>query len=115
MTELRECPFCGGKAEIKTYLDDNEFNIWGGSVACTRCDISYDVGICSQDTIESELEHLWNDRYEPTCTMKHEDREPPLHLGKWTCSRCGGWWMLPPYDLSAVHYCPGCGAKVVDE
>lgn len=114
MTELRECPFCGGKAEIKTYLDDNEFNIWGGSVMCTRCGISYDVGICSQDTIESELVHLWNDRYEPTCKVRQSGYATGF------CGHCGAEFMAsvvnnqPPDYVESAHHCPNCGCRIVE-
>lgn len=104
MEELKPCPFCGGKAEIGTYIYDRESSICGGFVECTMCGISYNVGVSSQDLIERELTNLWNTRYEPTCYPVSGHGIPT----KVFCARCD-----EPL-LGAANYCPNCGARVVE-
>ena len=51
MTELRKCPFCGGKVEMYNYC----FNEW--YIGCREC--SCDLGVF--DTKEEAIE-AWNKR-----------------------------------------------------
>jgi Lar family restriction alleviation protein len=55
MTELKPCPFCGGKAETYDYY----FNEW--YIGCVEC--SCDLGVF--DTKEEAIE-AWNKRVPPT-------------------------------------------------
>lgn len=112
MEELKPCPFCGGEALLSGQKGVD--NLWFGAIECQSCEATIEYFAYSPDALERRLTEAWNTRYEPTCTMEYEELVPPLHLRKWTCSRCGGWWMRTPNNLSAVHYCPGCGARVVD-
>lgn len=77
------------------------------------------IGIGKLPEAFAVREHLEDGGYvetsyvpERTCEMEHEPPEAPYHVGKWTCSECGAWWMKPPYDLSKASYCPHCGARV---
>lgn len=92
MNELKPCPFCGGEAEL-TGFDAPEFWVW-----CPNCKASTDAHTGKQSAIEA-----WNIRAERTC---HDaDEEYPY----FECSECGFCWVFHP------HYCPNCGARVVNE
>lgn len=100
--ELKPCPFCGGKAELKNDLQDR--------VVCTDCRANGPYFLTSNDAIEA-----WNTRAERTCTMTK--LEPPLLLeGWWSCSECGP--VFPPCNdeiaVWVLQQCPHCGAKVVE-
>lgn len=111
MTELKPCPFCGGKAMV--FHDEGEY-LRPYYVGCDNDECLGFSKLGWTYVTEEEAANAWNTRHEPTCTMEHEERKPYVHLGKWTCSQCGAWWMRPPYDLSAANYCPNCGSRVVD-
>ena len=84
--ELKPCPFCGGKAELKNDLQDR--------VVCTDCRANGPYFLTSNDAIEA-----WNTRAERTCKNRGSYKG---------CSECG--WYLNDND----RYCGGCGAKVVE-
>ena len=111
--ELLPCPFCGGKAVFIDWRDgectvdvDHKEGCW----IYEDWDLVTDIRISRKD----EAIAAWNTRNEPTCKLIYEDHVPHIHIGKWTCSECGGWAMLPPYDLSDATFCPHCGRKVIE-
>lgn len=57
-SNLKPCPFCGGKAKVST--KDNKFFPY--SVFCTTCYVGTDTYIHRDEAIAS-----WNHRYEPHC------------------------------------------------
>lgn len=90
MTELKQCPFCGGKADFEesnTYYDK-------GFVYCTEC------GAASQWGPVNEVVSLWNARAERTCERGEEF---------WECTSCGVHGLRDHWN-----YCPNCGAKVIE-
>lgn len=117
MGSLLPCPFCGGEVSNLTIQDEeyyqDEFG-YHGTIVCSSCSLCmHDYGDTLKEA-ESNTIDSWNTRYQPTCKLIHEEREPHIHIGKWTCSECGGWAMLPPYDLSDATFCPHCGRKVIE-
>ncbi len=104
MSELRECPFCGGEASV---YESNRWpssgnRITGYTVICTDMDcINYRADDWYERTEKRAIER-WNTRSERTCHVVIEDECP-------TCSECG-----EDIDPSFTA-CPYCGAKVVSE
>lgn len=105
MTELLNCPFCGGEARYRE---------WGGE----ECDIEVDhndgcwmIGWNDYFLVETEYKeamvNAWNTRHERTSKkvpgrMKYGTRMPK-------CSECG-----QSLGDSRWSYCPNCGSRVVD-
>ena len=59
MSELKPCPFCGGKAQRITITDEAEFaNVGGDIITCTKCDCSTRVFFGEKEGIED----AWNRR-----------------------------------------------------
>lgn len=109
MSELRECPFCGGEASV---YESNRWpssgdRITGYTVICTDMDcINYRADDWYERTEKRAIER-WNTRYERTCEkvpgkMRCGERRPK-------CSECGYGLGDPRWE-----YCPSCGAKVTD-
>ena len=101
MTELRPCPFCGGKAEA--YGEPGRF--W---IRCSKCSAFGPGNYESEDVAAEE----WNRRAVQTCRMDNTDNEEtmigyPIRI--WECSKCGRSHeeVYGDYD-----YCPNCGCKV---
>lgn len=113
MSELRECPFCGGEAKVNRHDPEKE-GVWClYSIECPTCqenyhgadDYGWDLSVCGNSL--DKLIDIWNTRAERTCRkvpgkMRYGDRKPK-------CSECG-------YGLGDPRwtYCPSCGAKVTD-
>ena len=97
--KLKNCPFCGGRPEIKSW----SLPLRGGLnfvVSCRDCG-------CSTWLYANKAElaiHAWNRRKEKTGTWLRRD------IGEMTdlpyCSECGYG------DMDTTDYCPGCGAKM---
>src|SRR5574344_2175268 len=107
MSELRECPFCGGEAEVhpssdySTHFTGATFFVW-----CDKCETRGDY----YDT-EAKAIKAWNTRAERTC---HVVRTPmPSYPNMGECSECG--WSSDNWTNERFAHCPGCGAKVVDD
>lgn len=109
MTTLRECPFCGGEAEVhpssdySTHFTGATFFVW-----CDKCETRGDY----YDT-EAKAIEAWNTRAERTCHLEWSvfGSEPDTWEG-WNCSVCGEMGD----ELSEIpNFCPSCGAKVVDD
>lgn len=96
MTELRECPFCGGKATGYP-------NSW--AVKCESCNIQR-YGLSYADAIER-----WNTRYEPTRTANTStimDFGGSVVATILECDNCSRQL------IGDETYCPTCGARVVE-
>ena len=113
MTDLKPCPFCGGKAELYTQ------RVIGGidyvHIICKTCRVStvdYEASTsyCANDKAIED----WNRRAETVKDQPDGDVVEVRH-GKWIqesfelfkCSECG---YLTDYRLS--NFCPDCGAKM---
>ena len=73
-------------------------------------------------TAYNRARKLWNRRSERTCHIVPMDAagNPPYRTGDWIlnelsdgCSECGYPFDTP--NRGIPHYCPRCGARVVDE
>ena len=124
MTELKSCPFCGGKVSLA--LCDDEGNLHDEAyrehpysglgfmlfhaheenpecpIASYECDGGILGGVHIYDTEEQATE-AWNRRTDVVYGRKIEDGD----IGRfWLCSLCGE---CLPYG---ANYCPNCGAKM---
>lgn len=86
--ELKQCPFCGGKAVL---CENTDY----AYVYCKECGSQTDE---SHGTAGAAVA-TWNTRAERTCKNRGSYKG---------CSECG--WYLNDND----RYCGGCGAKVVE-
>lgn len=119
MSDLKPCPFCGGKAEMLTAESMNGGYLFG--IMCNDCRSRGDV----YDT-EAEAIAAWNSRVKPPCgggycplcgaierTCKQEERgwgTEGDHARVWLT--CGHDCMVPTVQ-DLPNYCPNCGAKVL--
>lgn len=99
MSELRECPFCGGDVRYEVMMDG------AYSFACPDCGLNASFPECFTDRDGST--RIWNTRAERTCRkvpgkMHYGERRPK-------CSECGYGLEDPRWT-----YCPSCGAKVTE-
>lgn len=109
MSELKPCPFCGGKAMID-YGFSSSLNASGGFayVFCEQCRVSG-----SRHTSEKQAEKAWNTRVERTCKMKKARWDDGQCTWGVICSAC-----CKKHEHSfeySFNFCPTCGAKVVDD
>lgn len=86
--ELEPCPFCGGKATVEPFNDENWF------ASCNECDATIE-----DFPNRSEAAKAWNTRYKRTCRLIMRDGSP-------ACSEC-----LAEQDYEA-KFCDQCGAEV---
>ena len=100
MSELLPCPFCGGEAEVLTAESMNGGYLFGAM--CNDCLSRGDV----YDT-EAEAVEAWNTRAVRTCNIVYDN-------GIAHCDTCGAGTYTGS-NLDYWHYCPNCGAKVVDK
>lgn len=100
--ELKPCPFCGGEAEF----GGNDRT--GYFVECLTCGTNDPLPnlVYSME----EVAAAWNTRAERTC-------RPSTNLYGYVacCSECGRSLLEHGGAGRLWHYCPNCGAKVVDE
>lgn len=110
MSELRECPFCGGEAKSWHTIDD----FWCSGRAGCKNDGCY-IHPVTRGTDEDAAIRIWNTRAERTC------ENASMKSDQWLCSECGGNYDIanidldPDEDSGIPNYCPNCGAKVVSE
>lgn len=98
MTKLLNCPFCGGEAFTYCMHD------WWVSHDCYALGRNVSTKLCKT---EAEAIEAWNTRAERTCNIVYDS-------GIAHCDTCGaGTYTGSNFDY--WHYCPNCGARVVDE
>lgn len=109
--ELKPCPFCGGEATVSSYT----YSTLGGGyvqfkVECERHDCPAQPTVDWHYWSEAEAAEAWNTRAERTCRIERRESM----WGGYTehCSECGA--DLGCDTRNRQHYCPNCGAKVVD-
>ena len=118
MDDLKPCPFCGGEAEE---IEPPRKGYWMGfwRIRCTGCHA------LMHGSHRGMNRDAWNRRAERTCRMvdcgTHDtcivNRElsngdvMSMKFGYRQCSECGAF----VFDCPTVHYCPNCGARVIEE
>jgi hypothetical protein len=128
MTELKPCPFCGGKARIvsdySSEQDKTRWSLWHECCEHEGSGLGYGHALFPwfetpwYDTEEEAVE-AWNARAERTC------QDADTRFNAWVCSECKATMLLlfddygePTYSVEGVadvpRYCPNCGAKVVE-
>ena len=100
MANLRNCPLCGGIAEMELLVGYVEANIPDEYfIVCSNC------GCGVSGTNEQEVMELWNSRSEH-CGHWHENNECTYN----ECSECGQTVMTD--DIECYKFCHGCGARM---
>lgn len=103
MTELKPCPFCGGKAELITQ-SDNEARYSTNFIWCSWC------GCRTSDTQNPEdVIATWNARCNTISTWLRHDNS-----NAWECSNCHAVFELDkgkPED-KYLNFCSVCGSKL---
>lgn len=104
-SELKPCPFCGSKADLEiTSLFEGDTSF---VVSCTGCGCEL---LARHNATEQEAIDAWNQRAERTCTAHQELLSDHMEncIVRFSC----GHKIFGLAD--EYHYCPNCGAKVVD-
>lgn len=122
MSELKPCPFCGGKVEHQLTYDG------AYSFTCDSCGLNARFTEDIARAVPAMLEHtewLWNMRYRPMChitdmeislepIVQYEHREHIYH-----CEECHSEFSLVLFNedgdswCEKPKYCPHCGMKVM--
>ena len=107
MTELKSCPFCGGKAAI--HCDIPRFYGYGYGVGCSNPDcIAYSgYGMAAYEAKEDAIS-AWNRRAEHTATRISVPREGHTAIGHYECGGCRG--VVGAQDAHCKH----CGCRLVE-
>lgn len=98
MTELKPCPFCGDGIY-------KEKNVRGDALVFHYCNV---VGVLFITNREA-----WNTREIWTCNLIHEEHiVDDGEFDAYTCDFCAEYFAM--FGGVKPHYCPRCGAKVVE-
>lgn len=122
MSELRECPFCGGEVSIVMTGDERGL-MWffitrgEGENRC-KCNVFMESEQFTDDYSPEDVEKIgqnlidaWNTRYERACTIESSGYDELLDDWEYELS-CGDTFF---YSCEPPCYCPECGAKVVEQ
>lgn len=106
MTELKSCPFCGGKAmchpiTMDIMCRDLLHTYW--RVRCTECGTQI-----REETDRDKAIATWNRRAEHTATRISVPREGHTAIGHYECGECRG--VVGAQDAHCKH----CGARLVE-
>ena len=99
-SDLKPCPFCGGEAR-KVYKSTGQTT----HIECAKCKAQF-----PKSTMNNRYDEAWNARVERTC--KRVLFKP---TGVLVCSDCGAGMPKQLDKHCYLHYCPNCGAKVVEQ
>jgi len=105
--ELKPCPFCGSEArfvEVSDTMGSMKLTAW--KVQCSKCWCSPYPNNAHGD--KNVVAQQWNTRAERTCHREEDQNNWGTMYNDW-CSECN------EHIKQGANYCPGCGAKVVDD
>lgn len=109
MDELKQCPFCGGKAKYEEYWDECDISVQHKK----DCWMMEYEGL--GDFLLEEKEKAikaWNTRYEPEFSP-YEDEITYMDGQRYaTIKRCGN---CDCHILIGSNYCHVCGARIKEE
>lgn len=113
--KLEKCPFCGGEAEVQHQSRELYGDIvsWYG-VYCKK----QFCGYVSGQSTEAEAIAAWNTRVNGSETEETSDNAPLRTCENdsdsgFLCSACG-FGDFDGFHGYKPHFCPNCGAKVVE-
>lgn len=111
MSELKPCPFCGGKYVQVRYIG-GEWQEPSAFVSGYRGECCSCYAITAAYGTEAEAAAAWNTRHVETCRLPETyiDHGSIEYNGttSWRlCSACGAEVLADP-----ANYCPNCGRKV---
>ena len=117
MSELLHCPFCGSEAKVDKQIL-GKWIVW-----CTNDDCIGHWTYLYEYPVKKLAVEAWNTRAERTCQIrctsvpakgvKHSE-------SAYQCSACGALMLDDAVFFDGVdeidwfHYCPNCGAKVME-
>lgn len=114
MSELKQCPFCGGEAELRFFNNGPSFSY---RVECLNCTAmvgrrfeEYSTNRTFWFGIKQEAIDAWNTRAERTCEMIPNGETDFAATLK--CSVCGNVESVYAISADEFNYCPNCGARV---
>ncbi len=119
MSELKPCPFCGGKGHIYRNYSAGGIGIDGHFIMCENCRAESPFDLSESDTGKS-----WNTRpIEDALRAELEKaKERELTTCKWSPDPdddtwngdCGAKWTLEYDDpkTNGMNYCPVCGKRL---
>lgn len=111
MTELKPCPFCGGKVIVEYF----PVYAYPWQVICRNPKLSETNShtcFVEADT-EQEAIEAWNTRAERTCKIKPWRMEEDT--GFYDCLECECGHVMDGSEWAKSTYCPNCCAKVVGD
>lgn len=116
MSELKPCPFCGGKAIGAPSCRPE----WVYEIKCTDCGAKIKkLAICPSCARREAIE-AWNARYERTCQIVKEKSIELTEYGSivgclTVCNlSCGHVTFCANWKPERPKHCSECGAKVVE-
>lgn len=104
-SELKPCPFCGGKAKLYSVGTGNPQHGHYHQIVCQDC-LAATGAHWSGEQFAIDA---WNTRKWKTCRLELEE---PKEDGVWWCSYCKSYHQHKSKYPWA--YCPRCGAKAVE-
>lgn len=114
MTELKPCPFCGGKAVLHEAYKTERVEC-RAYIRCDNCGAHvgddyppthlFEISDSTRNAIEK-----WSRRAERTCGWSHDDYHDESN-NIWT-TECGERFSWESFGHP--KHCPNCGAKVVE-
>lgn len=109
MSDLLHCPFCGGRQTYRKH----DGGVWLTTTNHKRGCIMRDALSFVAFNTEAEAIAAWNTRAERTCELINAGEDCGNGIPSLMCFSCG--YTAPDEVWCDAHYCPNCGAKVVDE
>ena len=111
MTELKPCPFCGGKPHI---TGCEMLKVYWCSVSCSAEDHSVRVNAigATDEKARALAIKKWNARHYPPEVEKAVDRmkpkKPERRLDGWNCPRCE-MFQTHEWEVDQPPFCWNCG------
>lgn len=105
-SELKPCPFCGGKAALldaRSYRRGLVEDPYYVGCECGAQTYDYDTPLKATEA--------WNTRHERTCLMVYREEYSGDELYPTECYQCQECGCVT--NEGKPNYCPNCGAKVV--
>ena len=115
-SELKPCPFCGGKAVRMSFMDMVQAPHIKATrfIGCKNCAVVSFTDVTAEEVVEA-----WNTRAEQkkTCRNVYDEDAPGNCFNGFTCSECDE--TVEDYEGYKIYgiwnYCPNCSAEVVSE
>ncbi len=119
-SELKSCPFCGTKVEMRKVPIDGYSGCFEFKVRCPKCGCTVDY-LKNNTVYHTEEEAInnvitaWNERKDETVVTPQPKIGHWIHLkhNKGKCSECHDVVLIAQMYGNA-NYCPNCGAEMAE-